>query len=560
MATEAHVIVPGSERQLLPGSKALGLANPTETIEITVKVRRKAPLPALTSRPAAPLSRSEMAAKYGAAASDMQAVQTALGQYELKVIGEDPATRSIEFAGTVAEIERAFQVKLFRYHHERGEYRGRSGTIQVPAGLDGIIVGVYGLDNRRVIRRRRRKGQASPQGTAHALATTTRRGFLPSDLAKLYDFPDGDGDGQTIGILEFGGGVLPDDLELFCRKAGVGVPNVLPLSVDHAPTDTDDGAAGEVMLDVEVVAGICPKATVPVYFGPGFDERSWIDTITRAIHDQQNQPTILSISWGAPEEDVAWSQGAIDHVNHLFQEAAMMGVTVCVASGDDGSADETDQAGDAGQLDGKAHVDFPASSPFVLAVGGTDLRVGLSGPTEKTWKDGNGRRQFPGGTGTGGSTGGGVSAHFPRPAFQSAIKIASVNPGSIAGRVVPDVAAHAQSDGRTTGYFMILDGNGFPNGGTSAAAPLWAALIGRINAVLENEKGPGKRAGYLTPILYQKGADDKPIGATSCKDITIGDNISAHVGGYSAGPGFDAVTGWGSPIGSKLLAALRLVV
>jgi kumamolisin len=253
-------------------------------------------------------------------------------------------------------------------------------------------------------------------------------------------------------------------------------------------------------------------------------------------------------------------------VNIRFQEAAMMGITVCISAGDDGSADQTDAEEPGNGLDGRAHIDFPASSEFVLAVGGTNLRVRQGQVTETTWKDGNGRRHFDGGTGTGGATGGGVSTHFARPAFQSAITIAPVNPGAITGRVVPDVAAHAQSDSIRTGYFIAFidpqtgDLVTAPVGGTSAAAPLWAALIARLNAILEKEKGPGKRAGYLTPVLYQTGADGQPIGSVVCKDITTGDNISAVNGGFRAGPGYDAVTGWGSPIGTKLLDALRAIV
>jgi kumamolisin len=332
--------------------------------------------------------------------------------------------------------------------------------------------------------------------------------------------------------------------------------------VDRSPTNTDDDAAGEVMLDIEVIAGACPGATQVVYFGSTkFDEKAWVDTLGKAIHDQDNNPYILSISWGSSEDSDVWQEGTIAHVNDAFQEAAMMGITICVAAGDDGSADETDDGTSPGEVDGTAHVDFPSSSPFVLAVGGTDLRLSNGGSTETTWKDGNGRRFIPpSGTGTGGSTGGGVSSMFPRPTFQSGITIKSVNPGAIVGRVVPDVAAHAESDGRSTGYFWVLDGQGGPNGGTSAAAPLWAALIARINAVLQKEKGSGKRVGYLTPVLYQTGGDGKPIGASACKDIVSGDNISAAIGGYRAGPGYDAVTGWGSPIGSKLLDALRSIV
>jgi len=221
-----------------------------------------------------------------------------------------------------------------------------------------------------------------------------------------------------------------------------------------------------------------------------------------------------------------------------------------VASGDDGSDD--------GAGDGLAHVDFPASSPFVLVVGGTDLRVKPGTNTERVWKDGDGRRPVIGGTG--GSTGGGVSSHFPRPDFQAQIGIAPVNPGALSGRVVPDVAAHAQTDGKHTGYFQVTDHNVFLDGGTSAAAPLWAALIGLLNAELQSRKGADARVGYLTPVLYQAGANGKPVGSGACRDITVGDNISAAIGGYRAGPGYDAVTGWGSPIGSKLLEALLAIV
>jgi kumamolisin len=544
-----HAVLPGSRRSLAAGSRMLGTANEDELIEVTVKLRRKAPLPPLTSRPAVPLTRSEAAAKFGATPADVAKVTKILEGYGLTVVRTDEATRSIDLRGPIRAIQKAFQVKLFRYAYEHGQYRGRSGLIHVPAELDGLIVGVYGLDNRRVIRRRRRWA-SSESALAATTATTMHRGFFPSDLAKLYDFPHGDGAGQSIGILEFGGGFLPDDLELFCEKVGVPVPNVVPISVDHAGTNADDAAAVEVMLDIEVIAGVCPKAKIPVYFGPDLSERSLIDTVSRAIHDEDNNPFVLSISWGNFEESTSWSDGTLDRINDAFHEAALMGVTICIASGDDGSDD--------GAGDGLAHVDFPASSPFVLAVGGTDLRVRPGTNTERVWKDGDGRRPVIGGTG--GSTGGGVSSHFLRPVFQAHIEIAPVNPGAHSGRVVPDVAAHAQTDQKHTGYFQVTDQKVFLDGGTSAAAPLWAALIGLLNAELQSRKGGDARVGYLTPVLYQAGADGKPVGAGACRDIVVGDNISAAVGGYHAGPGYDAVTGWGSPIGSKLLEGLLAVI
>jgi len=537
----------------------MGHCNSNERVELTLKLRRKAPLPVLTERPAVPMTREEVAAKYGASDADIETVKAAMTKYGLEVIGENKATRSVHVAGPIKTIEDVFKVKLFEYAHARGDYRGRTGMVHVPSELGGIVTAVYGLDNRRMPRRRR----FQPTVTRPQLvgANPNDNGYFPSQLAAAYDFPPGDGSGEVIGILEFGGGLRQRDLNQFCNDVGVSVPTVKVVSVDGTPQAPDDlGVSGEVMLDVEVVAGACPGATQVVYFGsPQFDEKAWIDILGMAIHDQDNSPFILSISYGLNEDDSFWQEGTPGHINESFQEAAMMGITVCISSGDDGSAAETD-SGDPSVLDGMAHVEFPASSWFVLSVGGTDLRFNQGSVTEVTWKQGNGRRFFPGGTGTGGATGGGVSSMFGRPSFQSAITIDSVDPGAGPGRVVPDVAAHAADNGMDVGYYTVFQGSGGPVGGTSGATPLWAALIARINAILVQEKGPGKRAGYLTPVLYQNGADGNPVGSSACKDIVSGNNVSAAVGGYFASPGYDATTGWGSPIGTKLLDALRAIV
>jgi kumamolisin len=555
-----HAPIAGSRRRLLSGSRLKGHCNSNERVELTLKLRRKTPLPALTERPQVPMTREEVAAKYGANDADIATVKATMAKYGFDVLASNQAARSVHVAAPIKTIEDVFKVKLFEYSHARGDYRGRTGTLQIPIELNNIVTAVYGMDNRRMIRRRRRLRPA----VARPLLTggnPSDNGYFPAALAKAYNFPAGDGTGEVIGILEFGGGVLPSDLKQFCSDVGVPVPNVKVVSVDGGPTDTDNEASGEVMLDVEVIAGACPGATQVVYFfSSSFDEKAWVDNLSAAIHDQDNRPFILSISWGLSEDDDGWQDGTVAHINETFQEAAMMGVTVCVAAGDDGSADETDSADDPNALDGLAHVDFPGSSPFVLAVGGTDLRFHQASVTETTWKQGNGRRPESGGTGTGGGTGGGVSSKFPRPAFQNGITINSVDPGGLLGRVVPDVAAHAANNGRDVGYFTVFEGNPGPVGGTSGAAPLWASLIARINAILISEKGPGKRAGYLTPVLYQSGAGGQPIGSSACKDIVSGDNISAAAGGYRAGPGYDAATGWGSPNGSKLLDALRSIV
>ena len=274
-------------------------------------------------------------------------------------------------------------------------------------------------------------------------------------------------------------------------------------------------------MDVEIVAGLCPAADISVYFST-FDQGGWVDLLDAVI---TARPSVLSISWGRAEDDPAWSSNAITAINERLNAARLLGITICVSSGDDGSGDEQD--------DGRAHVDFPASSPFVLAVGGTML-VGSAGAVDEvTWWEAPGRRTNHGG----GSAGGGVSVVFPRPAWQN-VRIRSLNPGAKDGRVVPDVSALA---GEPL-YDLIFAGQPQPNGGTSASAPLWAALIARVYPELV----PEKRQRFLAPLLYQPGPTGKPVGAIASRDIVSGNNKSTPPGrGYKATNGFDAATGWG---------------
>src|SRR5262249_2394836 len=240
------------------------------------------------------------------------------------------------------------------------------------------------------------------------------------------------------------GGFFQADLDAFCKAANVAVPKVVPISVDGTPTNTLNDAAIEVMLDVEVVAGVCPKATIPVYFS-SFTEKGWINALDAVVQDKENNPSVVSISWGNSEDGAWWTRSAINQVNEALKEAALLGITVCVASGDDGSSDAV--------MDGNAHVDFPASSPYVLAVGGTTLRKKSGTYEEVGWKDGDGLRQDKGG-----SSGGGVSVFFAKPSdavWQDSFKQTSVNAGGGKGRTIPDVAADASGH---TGYFMIIAG------------------------------------------------------------------------------------------------------
>lgn len=529
----SHVVLPRSARQVRPGARVLGSAGPEEWIEITLKLRRKQALPEPSGRPGKVLSRAELEGNYGASAEDMEKVRTVLTDQGLTILSEDLASSSVKAGGPADVVEEVFGLKLLHYMDEGERYRGRRGNLHIPVELEGTVVGVFGLDTRRMVKKRPRRKRPRSLEIAGRRAAA-RSWFFPAELATIYSFPAGDGKGQTVGLLEFGGGYFEEDLVTFCKNANISpLPVVKTVSVNGTPVDQRDGAEGEVMLDVEVVGGICPAATIVVYFST-FDENGWISALDTAVHDDDNPVSVISISWGYAEDaQGAWSEGAIDAINDTLKAAALLGITVCVAAGDDGS---DDQVGD-----GHAHVDFPSSSPYVLAVGGTTLRKSKSGQVnEVAWKDGDGLRQD-----NGGSTGGGVSVHFPRPDWQN-VSVRSVNPGSIDGRVIPDVAADASAN---TGYWTVVDGQGGASGGTSASAPLWAALVARINESLAGSR----QVGYLTPLLYQQGG----LGERGCRDITSGNNITASVGGYTAGAGYDAVTGWGVPDGGKLLEGLK---
>jgi kumamolisin len=530
-----YVAVKGSERTPLPGSRVIGRVNPGTMIDVSIKIRRKKKLPDLKTRPAVIMTRRVLATGYGASARDIAKVVKVFGSFSLKKLTADAATRTVELRGTAANLEDAFHTRLFNYEHKDGSYRGRVGALHVPPAVKNIVEAVFGLDNRRVARRRRQATRAVGRLSKKSVLDAW---YSPSQLAKHYNFPDGNGSTQTLGLLEFGGGYFPSDLKKFCKLVGVAAPKIMPISVDGTSTSKRDGDEAEVMLDVEVMAGICPRATIVIYFAE-WTERGWISALDAMLQDEKNDPSVVSISWGNAENTEIWTNQAIAQINEALKQAAYLGVTVCVAAGDDGSSDAV--------RDGLAHVDFPSSSPYALSIGGTTIPAKNKAEPDIVWKEGNGLRAHGGG-----STGGGVSAVFPRPNWQRVINIKSVNPGAIVGRCVPDVAANA--DWTKSPYLLVVDGKPQPNGGTSAASPLWAALIARINA----KRPLGKRIGYFTPVLYQRrtGRSRKSTGAVGCIDVQSGNNATDHVGGYVAVRGYDAASGWGTPDGKKLLAVL----
>jgi len=518
-----HVLA-GSERLPYHGALATGKADPTERLEATVIVRgrgsdrrrdRVAKL-ATGDRSDPYMSRAEYAAAHGADPADVAALKAFASANGLAVVQEHPGRRSVVLSGTVAQFNAAFDVDLQHFEHDGGSYRGRVGPVHLPEQLNGVVEAVLGMDNRPAARPHFRGPPAN--GNVHWHATTPIS-FAPTTIAKLYDFPAGNGRGECIAIIELGGGYRLADLKTYFTGLGLTSPNVTAISVDHGknhPTGDPNGPDGEVMLDIEVAGATAPGAHLAVYFAPNTDA-GFLDAITTAVHDSVNKPSVISISWGGPEAN--WTQQAMTAFDSAFQAAAMIGITILVAAGDGGSSD--------GLNDGQNHVDFPASSPFATACGGTNVQAtGTAITSESVWNDGA----------QGGATGGGVSTFFALPAWQTGLHFSTSN-GAIsplATRGLPDVAGDADPE---SGYNVRVDGQNTVIGGTSAVAPLWAGLVALINAQ------KGRSAGYINPLLYAN--------TTVLNDIRLGNN-----GSFAASPGWDACTGLGSPIGSKLAAVL----
>ncbi|MGD0675108.1 MAG: S53 family peptidase [Polyangiaceae bacterium] len=518
----------GSERQPLPKAKAVGKADPAERLEVSLLLRRGQPKAFQgivskldqVSKPGTHLSRQQFEKEFGASAADIAAVKKFAGAHGLSVVQEHAGRRTVILSGTVAQFNAAFSVDLQRFEHPGGSYRGRVGSIQLPEELDEVVEAVLGLDDRPAAKPKFRTRPTVGNVRWHAQADGSAS-FTPLQLAALYNFPPGTGQGQCVGIIELGGGERGADLSAYFAALGTSPgPHVTVVSVDHGknqPTGDPNGPDGEVMLDIEVVGAIVPQAKIAVYFAPNTDA-GFLDAVTTAIHDDTNKPSVISISWGGPES--SWTQQSLSAFNSAFQAAAALGVTVCVASGDNGSSD--------GANDGADHVDFPASSPYALACGGTSLQASATGITsESTWNDGS----------QGGASGGGASSFFPLPTWQTGLQITSTNGGRapLTMRGVPDVSGDADPQ---TGYEVRIDGSDTVIGGTSAVAPLFAGLITRINAA------NGNSVGYVNPTLYAN--------PSAFHDITTGNN-----GNFAAGPSWDACTGLGSPNGAEIASLFQ---
>lgn len=579
--------------------KFVGPADPGERIEVTVKLRRKNEdgLPTLeefmAGKRAAGMTRQALAERHGAAPEDVAAVEQWAVRNGLSVSRVNQATRQMHLAGSADTLSHAFGVKLSTYEHRRTGKRFRcpEADIHIPAGLTGIITGVFGLNNMPVVLRH--SLPASP-GTAAAVDPKEQfpGSFYPHEVARLYNFPPTSGSGQRVAVLEFGGGfdqaVLHD---YFTKNIGLSTPpTVNAISVLNTPIQVDNGVTAEVYLDIEVIGAMAPQATIDVYFAPWTGE-GFLTAVDQAIHG--NDYAAVSISYGL-DEDTQGNAGnpgwplLSQHIDEAFRDAAAIGVPVFVSTGDQGSSCSRGllptQEGITVHSD-TAHAGYPATSPYATAVGGTMLHAenGVIA-SEVVWNelgdlqhgaflDNSGQLQI-GGYYYGGASGGGVSDRYtPAPSYQTAagVALASANPSGITGRCVPDVAGNA---GASTGYLVNQPPGAQSSigafGGTSAAAPMWAALMACVRESLMTAFNGKVPVFFLNDFIYAHGTtaafrnivggrqvslepNQRPVPG----DFTpVGNNCSSAVNGYSAQPGYDLCTGWGSPNGVEFLRLL----
>ena len=537
-----YVDLIGSERKELPaGARRIGHADPDHFTTVTIQVRSQArprelddAFNQMTQQPIDQreyLSHAQLTKRFGASAKDLDAVEDFAGRFGLSVVHRDPGNQALVLSGRVDDLSKAFQVKLYEYRLAGSIFRGRTGFVRIPKQLEHVIIAVSGLDNRSI--KHAPRSHAATDAQAASIPTFT--GFTGEDLVKRYRFPvtspdNGrllDGKGQTVAIIELGGGYLPQDIEdYFQQHLKMPQPSVVAVSVDRR-RNLPNSPLGEVIMDIEVVGAAAPGARQVVYFGPP-SPKGLFDAVSAAVMDTERKPSVISISWGFPEDDLSSvTDQMLNGMSVLFKKAALLGITICVATGDNGSIDLSPSDPAFKNNRGKLHVDFPACLEASLACGGTQLTT----KGEAAWNEGNGW-----------ASGGGVSVRIKRPAYQNK---AGVPPspengyGVKEGRGIPDVSGNA-IDYRVLQHSKIKYAKG-----TSLVAPLWAGLIARLN------QAKGKRVGFINPILYKH--------SEIFTDIILGHNDirpRRRPQQYQAEPGWDAATGLGVPNGEAILKVL----
>jgi kumamolisin len=475
------------------------------------------------------LTREEFEEQHGASPRDLDRVVGFLSEQRLQADEINRSSRSIAVRGTAAQFSAAFGVTFYRYKLKQGTYRGYQGFPRLPRPLNAIVEAIVGLDNRPLPMRH----HTGPNDPFTTLPLT------PLRVANLYNFPPGNGQGETIAIYQSPTSATTPGYtvgDVAATLAGFGGGLVAPTTVDISVAGQKNSGVsdGETLIDISVASAIAQSALIAVYFTAN-SAYGVVKCLQQMIHPNRAAgdpvPTVISISFGwAPDDD---SQHITDdeykQLSSLFHDAANLNITVLVSSGDWGVT----------YSGTTAQTSYPASDPWVLACGGTTIGVSSTGMEQEwVWNDGAG------------TTGGGISARFDVPAYQSAISLPTSLLNGRKGRGIPDVAGNASNN---SGYPVstVAFPNASTSGGTSVVAPLYAGLMAIINSLLR-EAGLAYRVGFANPLLYG-------LSSTVCRDVTAtagpADNSFNGVPGYPAGSGWDACTGLGTIDGAALLNA-----
>ena len=564
----------------------IGPADPKERIEVTVKLKRQMEdgLPTLqqfvNGERGKGITRKELAEKYGASPIAEKAVRHWAAGQGLTVDKVDLGARQAHLVGSVAAMGRAFGVKLSVYRHTRTgtTFRCPESDILIPASLAEFVTGVFVLNDMPVVVRHGvRVGRKAPKAD---LKSQWPGSFYPNEVAKLYNFPPTTGARQRVAILEFGGGIDQSvQTAYFTQNIGLRTPpTVNPISVLEMPIKVDPDVTGEVYLDIEVIGAMAPQVAMDVFFAP-WTGKGYLNAIEQAI--RKDDYAAISISYGI-EEDVQGtarnpgSPALHQHVDEAFRDTTALGLPLFVSSGDQGSSSVRLQVGgqEVTRLGKTAAAGYPASSPYARAVGGTKLYAENGAiDREVVWNELGPLEQNS--FCVGGATGGGGGDRYPTPSYQSGAGVTpkSVNTPGGAGRGVPDVAGNS---GASTGYLVSQPPNSpaspiAPVGGTSAAAPMWAALMACVRESLETTFNGKVPVFFFYDFVYARGKTAAFRDIVGGREFTIdgsgqlapgafspvGNNKSTEVDGYYAGPGYDLCTGWGCPNGTALLGQLQ---
>ncbi|MBV8067022.1 MAG: hypothetical protein JO113_03515 [Candidatus Eremiobacteraeota bacterium] len=501
MTSSDRVPVPQTHRAVWPGATPVADLSPADIFATAwLRPRRGGELDvqhAMTLGATPPAQRTyadraTLAQQTGADPADVELLHRYCARFGIEMVST--YWRHVTLSGPIQKLVEAFGATAGIYELEdKRRFRHRSHSLHTPPEIAAILQSVFGIHQ---------------WPRSHAIGQLQPHTVPPSakDIVARYQFPDADGSGQTVAIVQLRGEFRPADFAACMQSQDVSAKTPIVKRVDNAELTHDTATEKDIesAIDTQIVGALAPGAQIVIYAAPD-DERGVLDVIRHVIFDDASRPSILSISFGFPE--YLWTPAALAVLDQLFTAAALLGVTVFCASGDNGA--ELDP-------DGTPHVLAPASSSFAHACGGTQIDDNGS---EIAWP----------------KSGGGFSDRVDAPPWQSEVPSVAAAYKAKAGRGVPDVAAESMP-----GHRVYFNGTPFAMGGTSAVAPMWAALTARLAQRL------GHPLGFFGPLLYSA----QTRGAF--RAITSGGNDR-----YQSGPGWNPSTGLGVPIGTTLESLLK---